>query len=81
MLAILRDYGLCQGRVTKRMIEPDVPRAVAFHLLHLLRAEDVPADQLCTHPDWQIWLWEPITCAAANSAGRIRQRRDDERSC
>ncbi len=59
VLAILRDYGLCQGRVTKRMIEPDVPRAVAFHLLHLLRAEDVPADQLCTHPDWQIWLWEP----------------------
>lgn len=58
-LAILRDYGLLEGRACKRVVEPVVPPAVVVHLVKLLTAEGIPAEELACHPDWQLWLWDP----------------------
>ena len=58
-LAILRDYGLLQGTAHKRIVEPVIPQVVVVHLVELLAAEGIPAEQLAHHPDWRLWLWEP----------------------
>lgn len=56
-LSILRDYGLLQGTAYKRIIEPVIPPAVVVHLVKLLAAEGIPAEELADHADWQLWLW------------------------
>jgi len=58
-LSILRDYGLLQGTAHKRIIEPVIPPTVVVHLVRLLMAEGVPAQELAEHPDWRLWLWDP----------------------
>jgi hypothetical protein len=57
-LAILRDYGLLQGKVRKQSVEPIVPDAAANHLARLLRAEGVVEAGIPSHPDWRLWLWD-----------------------
>ncbi|MBW7883549.1 MAG: hypothetical protein H3C34_13090, partial [Caldilineaceae bacterium] len=57
-LAILRDYGLLQGKARKKIVEPIVPDEVAAHVVRLLRAEGVEASEIPSHPDWQLWLWD-----------------------
>ncbi len=57
-LAALRDFGLLQGKVSKRIVEPIVPPSVVQHLIHLLQAEGIQPEQLAQHPDWQLWLWD-----------------------
>lgn len=56
-LAILRDYGLLQGKVRKKIAEPIVPDEVVRHVVRLLKAEGIAGPELPFHPDWQIWLW------------------------
>lgn len=57
-LSILRDYGLLQGTTRKRIVEPVIPPAVIVHLVKLLTAEGIPAEELADHADWQLWLWD-----------------------
>ena len=57
-LSILRDYGLLQGTAHKRILEPVIPPAVIVHLVRLLTAEGIPAEELADHADWQLWLWD-----------------------
>jgi len=59
VLSIMRDYGLLTGTAVKHIVEPRVPDAVVVHLDRLLAAEGIAADARATHPDWQLWLWEP----------------------
>ena len=58
VLSILRDYGLLQGTARKEIVEPNVPDAVAEHLVRLLRAEGLSDAAMATHPDWLLWLWD-----------------------
>ena len=58
-LSTLRDYGLLQGKVRKKIVEPTVPEVVAAHLIHLLRAEGVTEMAISQHADWRLWLWTP----------------------
>ena len=62
-LAILRDYGLLQGKVKKRISEPLASERVARYLVCLLRAEGVADGEIPAHPDWNIWLWTPERAA------------------
>ncbi len=59
VLSILRDYGLLRGREIRHIVEPVVPPAVVAHLAQLLHAEAIAVPEIPTHPDWQLWLWEP----------------------
>jgi hypothetical protein len=58
LLTVLRDGTLLQGSVKKHIVLPVVPKPVACHLIRLLRAEGVAEEQLASHPDWRIWLWD-----------------------
>ena len=58
VLSILRDYGLLRGREQKQIVEPHVPSNVAEHLVRLLRSEGVSENELASHTDWGIWLWD-----------------------
>jgi hypothetical protein len=73
LLSILRDYGLLQGTVRKRIVEPVVPVPVVAHLVRLLRAEGVAPAELAQHPDWRLWLWEPARAAAASGTPAARE--------
>jgi hypothetical protein len=57
-LAILRDYGLLQGKARKKIVEPIVPGEVITHLTKLLHAEGIPEAEIASHPDWRLWLWD-----------------------
>lgn len=59
VLSTLRDYGLLQGTARKRIVEPVVPKFVANHLSHLLRAEGIDSQGIEHHPDWRLWLLTP----------------------
>lgn len=56
-LSLLRDYGLLQGRTNKQIVEPIVPAEVVRHVVRLLREEGIPGEEIPSHPDWRLWLW------------------------
>ncbi|MCL4509262.1 MAG: DUF1819 family protein [Chloroflexi bacterium] len=58
VLAILHDYGLLTGKVTRRIVEPVVRSNVAGHLERLLLEEGIVPEAVPTHPDWRLWLWD-----------------------
>ncbi|MCL4835318.1 MAG: DUF1819 family protein [Caldilineaceae bacterium] len=56
-LSLLRDYGLLQGRTNKQIVEPIVPDEVVRHVVRLLREEGISEEEIPSHPDWRLWLW------------------------
>lgn len=64
-LTILRDYGILCGTQVKHIVEPVVPLSVACHLVKLLLAEGVCAEDVSGHPDWRLWLWTKQRVAEA----------------
>ncbi len=58
ILAILHDYGLLTGKVTRRIVEPVVTPHTAGHLERVLLEEGVAPEAVPAHPDWQLWLWD-----------------------
>lgn len=56
-LTVLRDGGLLKGEASKRIVLPYVPQPVVDHLMRLLQAEGVAAEQLAHHSDWHLFLW------------------------
>lgn len=58
ILAILHDYRLLTGKVTRRIVEPVVHPSVAVHLERLLLEEGVGPEAVPSHPDWRLWLWD-----------------------
>jgi Putative inner membrane protein (DUF1819) len=65
VLATLRDCGLLKGEVNKYLGLPVIPNHVVHHLIRLLKAENIPQEQLASHPDWQLWLWSPAQAQVA----------------
>ena len=65
VLATLRDCGLLKGEVNKSLGLPVIPSNVVHHLIRLLKAENIPQEQLASHPDWQLWLWSPAQAQVA----------------
>jgi hypothetical protein len=69
VLTILRDFGLLRsathGKGERQIVEPTVPADVAHHLVRLLRAEGLAAEDVPGHPDWRIWLWNRTQAANA----------------
>jgi len=57
-LAILRDYGLLQGKTRKQIVEPIVPDEAVAHVVRLLRAEGIALQEIPAHCDWRLWLWD-----------------------
>ena len=65
VLATLRDCGLLKGEVNKHIVLPVIPDSVVRHLIRLLKAEQIPQEQMAYHPDWQLWLWSPAQAQPA----------------
>jgi len=64
-LTVLRDCKLLKGDAYKHIVSPTVPQQVVRHLIHLLLAEGINADNLAHHPDWQLWLWDHVQAQKA----------------
>ena len=73
-LAAMRDFGLLQGKASKRIVEPIVPLAVVRHLLHLLQEEGVLPEQMAHHTDWQLWLWDAVRARKAIDTSHLQER-------
>lgn len=73
VLAILHDYGLLTGKLTRRIVEPVVRSDVANHLERLLLEEGIASEAIPAHPDWRLWLWD------ATQVSDWRRRRERER--
>ncbi len=65
VLTLLRDHGLLRGSAQKWIVEPAVPPLVARHLVRLLHAEGVRAEEMADHPDWHLWLFDGRRAQAA----------------
>jgi hypothetical protein len=75
LLATLRDCLLLKGSLTKQIVLPTIPMSVVQHLLQLLLAEGIPWDEISTHPDWRLWLWEPEQVRTALRAYKLQEKR------
>jgi len=73
-LAAMRDFGLLQGKATKRIVEPIIPPSVAQHLIRLLKAEGIPPEQIAHHPDWQLWLWDTARAQKVIDSHQVEER-------
>ncbi len=73
-LATMRDFGLLQGKVSKQIVEPIVPRVVVHHLIRLLQEEGIPPEQLAQHSDWQLWLWDAARAQKAIESSHLEER-------
>ena len=73
VLTTLRDFGLLQGTASKQIVEPIVPAAVVQHLVRLLQEEGIPQEQLASHPDWQLWLWDAAQAQKAIDSYQVEE--------
>jgi Putative inner membrane protein (DUF1819) len=73
VLSILSDYGLLSEHVRRRITAPLVTAPVATHLVRLLLAEGVAADQIAHHPDWRLWLWDSARANHAVATTQLRR--------
>lgn len=73
-LAILHDFGLLQGKITRQVVEPIVPSPIVQHLVRLLREEGIAEEKLADHPDWHLWLWDAARAQKAIQTILIQER-------
>lgn len=64
LLSALRDYGVCKGVQTKRLVQPVVPIQVVAHLLRLLVEEGKAGSDILDDPTWRAFLMTPDDVAA-----------------
>jgi hypothetical protein len=55
-LTALRDFGIVEGKVRKRILAVRVPNEVIGYLVHALRDEGASARNIVQHPDWRLFL-------------------------
>lgn len=55
-LTALRDFGVLEGKVKKRIAPLRVPHEVIGYVAYALRDEDLPARRIVQHPDWRLFL-------------------------
>lgn len=51
----LRDFGLLEGEVNKRIVNFPLPISVFAHVAFFLRQEDGAGSSILNHPDWQLF--------------------------
>jgi hypothetical protein len=56
LLATLRDFGLLEGRITKKISPPYLPCESFAYLAFVLHTLGNSGENLVTHPDWQLFL-------------------------
>lgn len=58
-LTTLRDFGILEGRVKKRIAVPRVPAEVSGYLCYALHEQGLSAKRVLTHTDWRLFLLHP----------------------
>jgi hypothetical protein len=59
LLAALRDFGILQGRVRKRLADPSPPLRSFAYIAFCLRLHGTTSRELLVHRDWQLFLLSP----------------------
>ena len=58
-LTALRDFGILEGAVKKRIAPVRIPPEVAGYLVFSLNEEGLSANRIVTHEDWKLFLLSP----------------------
>jgi len=58
-LTALRDFGILEGAVKKRIAPVRIPPEVAGYLVYSLKEEGLSANRIVTHQDWRLFLLTP----------------------
>lgn len=56
ILAALRDFGLLEGVIKKRIVKPAIPLTTARHILRILTSEGVRGMDILRHDTWKLYL-------------------------
>lgn len=56
ILSSLRDFGVLEGKLKKRLVKPVLPLKTAEHILRILTAEGVRGNDVLTDPTWRLFL-------------------------
>ncbi len=58
-LTALRDFGILEGAVKKRIAPVRVPPEVVGYIVYFLKEEGLSANRIVTHKDWRLFLLTP----------------------
>ena len=56
LMATLRDFGVLEGRIRKRIVSQTLPIEAFVLIATALAADGVRGDRLLVHPDWQLFF-------------------------
>ena len=59
LLATLRDFGLLEGTVHKRIVTPFLPLASFSYIAFFLHRQGAAGKELCSHPAWRLFFLVP----------------------
>ncbi len=59
LLAALRDFGMLEGKLTKKITPPYLPCESFAYVAFVLFTMGNAGERLVTHPDWQLFLLSP----------------------
>ena len=65
MLSALRDFGVLQGVMQKKIQRPTIAPETVFHLLSILMIEGLRGKNIIEAPDWHMFLWTNADIAHA----------------
>ena len=65
MLSALRDFGVLQGVMRKKIQRPTIAPETVFHLLSILIIEGLRGQNIIEAPDWRMFLWTNADIAHA----------------
>lgn len=64
-LTALRDFGIMEGAVKKRIAPVRMPPEAAGYLVYSLKEEGLSANRIVTHDDWRLFLLTPAEAERA----------------
>lgn len=56
ILSSLRDFGVLEGKMKKKLVKPVLPLNAAEHILHILTAEGVRGGDVLSDPTWRLFF-------------------------
>jgi len=56
ILSSLRDFGVLEGKMKKKLVKPVLPLNAVEHILHILTAEGVKGSDVLSDPTWRLFF-------------------------
>ncbi len=63
ILSSLRDFGLLEGKLEKKLVKPVLPQKTTEHILRILTAEGIKGSDVLSDPIWRLFLCTEVDVA------------------